>query len=111
VIWAGYLAIVDRGNCHIPRCICDHDEAEEGPNSVIAERGDEDCHHTACAENVCPLALVQVIVQQIYVAACVHTQTFERVSPRIMRRRRICNYMDVPAIFLGIFLLLIMHQD
>ena len=59
----------ERGGCHVPRSVGDHDEAEEGPQTVVPERRDEQRHHTYSAEDVCPCALVKVIVEQENVAA------------------------------------------
>ena len=56
------------GDCHVPRCVGDHDEAKEGPQSVIPEGRHQHCEHTTGSKDVGPLSLVQVIVDQKDVA-------------------------------------------
>lgn len=57
------------GDSHVPRSVGDHDEAKEGPKTVVPERRDEHRRHAQSAENVCPCSLVKVIIEKENVAA------------------------------------------
>ena len=67
-----YLTMSESGNCHVPRCVGDHNETKEGPESVIPERGHQHCEHATGSEDVGPFPLVQVIVDQKDIAAVLH---------------------------------------
>ena len=64
------LAVGERGDGDVPGGVGGHDEAQEGPDPVVVEGGDEDGGGAAGAEDVRPRPLVQPVVDVVDVAAC-----------------------------------------
>ena len=56
-------------NSEVPGSVSGHDQAQEGPDSVVVEWRNKDCGGTAGSEDVSPCPLVQIIIYVIYVAA------------------------------------------
>jgi len=71
----------DGGNGEVPRGVGGHEEAEERPDPVVVEGGDEHGGGAAGAEDVRPRPLVVLVVDVVDVAArsfmeidqCTHT--------------------------------------
>ena len=57
------------GDGEVPGGVGGHSEAEEGPDAVVVEGGDEDGGGAARAEDVRPRPLVQPVVDVVDVAA------------------------------------------
>ena len=54
---------MDKGsNGEIPSSVGGHNEAQEWPNSVIMEGGDEDSCSTASSKDISPSPLVKIVV-------------------------------------------------
>jgi len=64
-----YLAVDEGGDGEVPGGVGGHDEAEEGPDPVVVEGGDEHGGGAAGAEDVGPRPLVQLVVDVVDVAA------------------------------------------
>nr|ACR34826.1 unknown [Zea mays] len=62
------LSVDERGDGHVPGGVGGHDEAQEGPDAVVVEGGDEDGGGAAGAEDVGPRPLVQPVVDVVDVA-------------------------------------------
>lgn len=76
-----YLTMSKSSNCHVPRCVGDHNEPKEWPESVIPEGGHQHCEHATGSKDVGPLPLVQVIVDQKDVAAASNvTQSYQTLA-------------------------------
>ena len=58
----------ERGDGDVPGGVGGHDEAEEGPDPVVVEGGDEDGGGAAGAEDVGPRPLVEAVVDVVDVA-------------------------------------------
>ena len=75
-----YLTVRDGRNGEVPRGVGGHEEAEEGPDPVVVEGGDEHGGGAAGAEDVRPGSFVVLVVDVVDVAArsstdrSVHTQ-------------------------------------
>lgn len=69
------------GDGEVPSSVGGHEEAEEGPDSVVVEGWDEHGGSTAGAEDVSPRPLVQVIVNVVYVAA--NCMQINQIDPQI----------------------------
>ena len=73
----------DGRNGEVPRGVGSHEEAEEGPDPVVVEGGDEHGGGAAGAEDVRPGPFVVLVVDVVDVAArssmdrSVHTQNTE----------------------------------
>jgi hypothetical protein len=64
-----YLTARDGGNGEVPCGVGGHEEAEEGPDPVVVEGGDEHGGGAAGAEDVRPRPLVILVVDVVDVAA------------------------------------------
>jgi hypothetical protein len=64
-----YLAVDGGGDGEIPGGVGGHAEAEEGPDAVVVEGGDEDGGGAARPEYVRPCPLVQPVVDVVDVTA------------------------------------------
>jgi len=64
-----YLTVCDGGNGEVPCGVGGHEEAEEGPDPVVVEGGDEHGGGAAGAEDVRPCPLVVLVVDVVDVAA------------------------------------------
>ena len=65
-----HLAVRDGGDGEVPCGVGGHEEAEERPDAVVVEGGDEDRGGAAGAEDVRPRPLVILVVDVVDVAAC-----------------------------------------
>jgi hypothetical protein len=87
-VWGrgAHLAVDGGGDGEVPGGVGGHAEAEEGPDAVVVEGGDEDGGGAARAEDVRPRPLVQPVVDVVDVAA--------RATPRVQlmafRSRQVC---------------------
>lgn len=66
------------GDGEVPGGEGGHAEAEEGPNPVVVEGGDEHRGGAARPEDVRPRPLVQPVVYVVYVADRIRTARFNR---------------------------------
>ena len=64
-----HLAVCDGGDGEVPCGVGSHEEAEERPDPVVVEGGDEDRGGAAGAEDVRPRPLVILVVDVVDVAA------------------------------------------
>ena len=64
-----YLAVDGGGDGEVPGGVGGHAEAEEGPDAVVVEGGDEDGGGAAGPEDVGPCPLVQPVVDVVDVTA------------------------------------------
>ena len=65
-----HLAVRDGGDGEVPCSVGGHEEADERPEPVVVEGGDEDGGGAAGAEDVRPSPLVILVVDVVDVAAC-----------------------------------------
>ena len=65
-----HLAVRDGGDGEVPCGVGGHEEAEERPDPVVVEGGDEDRGGAAGTEDVRPRPLVILVVDVVDVAAC-----------------------------------------
>nr|ACR35780.1 unknown [Zea mays]ACR36768.1 unknown [Zea mays]ACR36815.1 unknown [Zea mays] len=63
-----HLTVCDGGNGEVPCGVGGHEEAEEGPDPVVVEGGDEHGGGAAGAEDVRPRPLVILVVDVVDVA-------------------------------------------
>jgi len=78
-----HLAVDGRGDGEVPGGVGGHAEAEEGPDAVVVEGGDEDGGGAARAEDVRPRPLVQPVVDVVDVAACHAMSSIGSVHPSV----------------------------
>ena len=64
-----HLAVRDGGDGEVPCSVGGHEEADERPDPVVVEGGDEHGGGAAGAEDVGPRPLVQLVVDVVDVAA------------------------------------------
>lgn len=67
--WVTYLPVDEGGDGEVPGGVGGHAEAEEGPDPVVVEGGDEHRGGAASPEDVRPCPLVQPVVDVVDVTA------------------------------------------
>jgi hypothetical protein len=75
-----HLAVDEGSDGEVPGGVGSHGEAEEGPDAVVVEGGDESGGGAACAEDVRPRPLVQPVIDVVDVAAMKKNSTVSPLS-------------------------------